>query len=502
MPVFIAMAAAAAAAHHYSKQLVSEEAASVDPSILQGLTSIDLLPSELRFIEQQPIQTIAFYEGNPSNAAAILWDRLNEIVQKNPWLGGCLAKGGKGEDYDTDNTPIRIWYDKSPSSLHPGMFQLLPRGLVHLGRTTSYTDLENRFHACSVSVKANSDILNNTQEALFKVSIIPEHLCSDASSDDGFTLVVSMSNVFGDDYTFFRIYDMLIGSDIIPLNPTRVQEFDVGVKNLMGTVESTYVEHITADSSWEKFFINDELEQTADIQGILFEVKSEWLMDMKKTKLQHERTSGENQSLHCIFKSPLDDLIIKNHKGNVINRVTCGNIIASWFWNLVRPDVGLMEVNLREHVEGTNANHAGNYTNSIAYTPVDYKTAEKVQKSIDAVCRISKRFDPPTILPRMRVNTRFSIVSNHLHFTRPKTETSYNGDGVHLATLNDEKFKLVRHLPLHFGDALKGVLPKRMSFLDLFCISDDRAGCFVVAPADVIKKIKICGIVQETIYSF
>eukprot|EP00956_Cyclotella_meneghiniana_P008023 scaffold10683_cov94-Cyclotella_meneghiniana.AAC.7 len=469
MPVFIAIAAAAAAAHHYSKQLVSEEAASVDPSILQGLTSIDLLPSELRFIEQQPIQTIAFYEGNPSNAAAILWDRLNEIVQKNPWLGGCLAKGGKGEDYDTDNTPIRIWYDKSPS-LHP--------------------------------VKANSDILNNTQEALFKVSIIPEHLCSDASSDDGFTLVVSMSNVFGDDYTFFRIYDMLIGSDIISLNPTRVQEFDAGVKKLMGTVESTYVEHITADSSWEKFFINDELEQTTDIQGILFEVKSEWLMDMKKTKLQHERTSGENQSLHCIFKSPLDDLIIKNHKGNVINRVTCGNMIASWFWNLVRPDVGLMEVNLREHVEGTNANHAGNYTNSIAHTPVDYKTAEKVQKSIDAVCRISKRFDPPTILPRMRVNTRFSIVSNHLHFTRPKTETSYNGDGFHLATLNDEKFKLVRHLPLHFGDALKGVLPKRMSFLDLFCISDDRAGCFVVAPADVIKKIKICGIVQETIYSF
>ena len=501
MPVFIAIAAAAAAAHHYSKQLVNKEAASVDPSILHGLTSIDLLPSEVRFIEQQPIQTIAFYEGSPSNGAAILWDRLNEIVQKNPWLGGCLAKGGKEEDSSTDNTPIRIWYDKSPSSLHAGMFQFFPRGLVQLDRTSPYSDLQNRFNAFSVSVKSNRDVLNNTQEVLFKVSIIPEHTSSDASSD-GFTLVVSMSNVFGDDYTFSRIYDMLIGSDVISLDPTRVREFDIGVNNLMGTVESEYVEHITADSSWEKFFLDDEIELTADLQGILFEVKNEWLMDMKKSKLQHEGNSGEHQSLHCVFESPLNDLVIKNQQGNIVKRVTCGNIVAAWFWNLVRPTVGLMEVNLREHVKGTNANHAGNYTNSIAYTPDDYQTAERVQKSLGAFCRISKSFDPPTILPRMRVNTRFSIVSNHLHYSSPKTKTSRNGDDNHLATLNDENFKLIRRVPLYFASALKGVLPKRMSFLDLFHINNDGVGCFVVAPPSVIEKISICGIVHETIYSF
>jgi hypothetical protein len=501
MPIFIVIAAAAAAARYLNsqKKLENEEAHPLDPSLLEGLTCIDLLSSEERFIGEQPIRYISFYEGNPSEAAQILWDRLNDIVEKNPWLCGCLVKGGSREvDADVENTPIRIFYDES-SSAHPGMFQSYPRGLVRLSRTTPYAELESVLGEFNTSVKANHELLNNMQEALFRVSIIPEH--SSCTGSDGFALVVSMSNVFGDDYTFFRLYNMLIGSDdIVSLNPLRVAEFDEGMRNLMGRYETEYVAHITSDPSWEKLFIADNLETpSADVRGKLFEVSTKWINEIKSSKLEHERETSNQHLFYSSFKSPLDNLILKDRKGVVVKRVTTEDIITSWFWNLVKPAVGLLEVNLRERVAVAKTNNAGNYTNSIAYLEDDYKTAERIQMSLSTFCRISKSADPPTILPRVRINTRLSIVSNHLPFCRSKSIV--NEADAQMYLLNDIRFKLIRHIPLYFASALSA-LPKRMSFLDIFEINHDRVGCFVVAPADVLSKIHVCGIVENTISSF
>lgn len=496
MPIFIAIAAATAAAHHLARLSDNDEnePTPIDASLLQNLTPIDLLQSEERFISKQPMQTMTFFKGKLSNAAPLLWDRLSDIVKKNPWLCGCLIKGGKDADTDLDNAPIRIWYDESSGTMNSHIFQLYPRGLIRLSRSTSYADIEIALDAFDVSVKANQDILNNVKESLFKVSIIPEH--SDAEYlPDGFAVIVSMSSVFGDDYTFFRLYNMLIGSDdIVSLNPRRVITFDNNVTNLMGSVEAKYAQHITGDPDWEKLFIRDEFEQSTQLQGWLFEVSNTWIYDVKKSKLDIERKSNDEHSCLNAFKSPLDDLIIKNRDGIILKKISTTDIIVSWFWNLVRPDVGLLEINLRKHVKEASADHAGNYTNAIAYTLEDYKTAERVRKSLDAYCRISKNFDPPSILPRMRVNTRFSIVSNHLALSEMKQTANL--------TNGKQKIELIRHVPLYFATALKASLTKRMSFVDLFRTNADKVGCFVVAPPDVMSKIETCGIVEETIFSF
>jgi hypothetical protein len=501
MPVFIAIGAAIAAAHHYSKQR-DNEAPLIDPSLLHGLTPIDLLPSEERFIDEQPIRTISLYEGSSSDAAAILWDRLNELVEKNPWLCGCIAKGGGKEiDASADNTPIRIWYDESANTIQPAMFQYHPRGLVQLNRTTPYANLESALASFDVYVKPNRDILNKTQEALFKVSIVPEDTISE-SSPVGFALVVSMSSVLGDAYTFFKLYNMLIGSTTVAqLQPMRVNRFDEDMSKLMGPNEAEYVSHITSDPSWEKFFIHDELRSSGHLQGRLFEVSGDWISDVMKSKLRHEQSTSKQQLLYNSLKSPMDQLVIKDCHGCVVKRVSTSDIIVSWFWNLVRPTVGLLEVNLREHVEVVNANHAGNYSNSIAYTPDDYKTAESIQNSQSTFCRVGKCFDPPTVLPRVRVTTRFSIVTNHLSYSkaeRKENEAHFEEKSL----LNDKRFKLIRHAPLYFISELKGVLPKRMSFLDLFQLGQDKIGCFIVAPADAMSKIDTCGIVDNTIFKF
>ena len=497
MPVFIAIAAATAAAHHLARQSDNEknEPTPIDASLLQNLTPIDLLQSEERFIYEQPLRAIAFYEGNLSEAAPVLWNALSDMVQKNPWLCGWLIKGGKDTDTVLGNAPIRIWYNESSCTMHPGIFQLYPRGLIRLSRSTPHADIEKVLDAFDVSVKSNQDTLNNMQEPLFKVSIIPEY--SDTESlPDGFAVIVSMSSMFGDDYTFFRLYNMLIGSDVVSLNPRRVTSFDNNVNNLMGNVEAKYVQHITGDPSWERLFISDEFDQSAQLQGSLFEVSNTWLNDVKKSKLDQERKSTDEHSFFATFKSPLEDLIVKDRDEIILKRISNTDIIVSWFWNIVRPDVGLLEINLREHVKEASATHAGNYTNAIAYTPEDYKTAERVRKSLNSFCRLSKNSDPPSILPRVRVNTRFSIVSNHLALcdTKQMADCTHEND--------QQKFKLIRHMPLYFATALKVSLPKRMSFLNLFQMNQEKVGCFIVAPADVMSKIETCGIVGETIFSF
>jgi hypothetical protein len=476
MPFFLVLGAAAAV-HYFQRRLSDDKdkllLPPVDPSELKGLTPIRLLPSEERFIDEHPIRVISFYEGNPSDAARILLDRLNDIVKANPWLSGCLVKGCTEQDAGVDNPPIRIWYDESAATFSPGMFQYLPRGLVHLCRTTPYAYLERILDAVDVSVKTNDDILNNTHASLFRVSIIPEHACTDALPD-GFALVMSMSNALGDDFTFFKLYNMLIGSEIVSLEPTRMESLPDSMAELMGANEAEYLAHITDDPAWEKIFINDESIHSADLQGRLFEVSSKWINDSKIANLRE----GSNE----------------------VKTITTADIIVSWFWNSIsRPAVGLLEVNLREHIKEAGPNHVGNYTNSIAFTSEDYKTPERIQQSRRTFCRVGRDFDPPTILPRVRVNTSLSIVTNHLPFCQKISTFDRNGED---NTLCCNDFKLICQMPLYLPITLKSILPKRMSFLDLFLISPERIGCFVCAPPDAISKIDECGIVHDTIFSF
>ncbi|KAL7515830.1 hypothetical protein ACHAWX_000906 [Stephanocyclus meneghinianus] len=502
MPFFLVIAAAAAAAHHVSQRRGNnheDERAMcvVDRSLLKGLTPIDLLPSEERLICEQPIRTISFYEGNSSDAARIFWDRLNEIVKANPWICGCLAKGGAEHDEGVDNPPIRIWYDESSTSCPPGLLQHFPRGLVHLSQDTPYAELASVLEKFDVCVKENCSILTNTNETLFRVSVIPRYSGTD-SLLDGFALVVSMSKAFGDDYTFFKLYNMLIGSPIVSLNPLRIRGFDRCMAKTMGTIEAEYVSHITEDPSWEKLFIRDSSENSANLQGRLFEVSTNWINNTKTSTLRHERESSLQNLISNSLQFSSTDSVISDQSGRTVKMISTIEIMVSWFWNLVRPSVGLFEVNLRERVKEVGANHAGNYSNAISYTAEDYKSPERIRESLSTFCRVGKNFDPPTILPRVRVNTCFSVVTNHLHYGKSIIEEGeVNGQ----MDMFNGNFKLIRHMPLFFSGTLKD-LPKRMSFLDLFQISPEKVGCFIYAPADVISIVDKCGIINECIFSF
>lgn len=73
-------------------------------------------------------------------------------------------------------------------------------------------------------------------------------------SINGFALVVSMSSLCGDDYTFHQIYNMIIGSTIDALGPIRHSDFEEATEQLISKQEAKYVSHIATDPTWERMF--------------------------------------------------------------------------------------------------------------------------------------------------------------------------------------------------------------------------------------------------------
>ncbi len=501
MPFIIGISAAAAAYHlvqlHGKRSSVesgngARKRNKFDKSLLKGFASVDLLPMEKDVLAlENPIQTISFYDGNPSDAARLLWSRLSEVVKANPWLSGWLVSDDltnyDPEYDDEDENDLRLWYDESGASFLPGLFQYFPVGLMPISRETPYTNYEHLMEEFRVTVESNVEIINNANETIFRVSVIPEHCAG--GDPGGFALVVSMSHVVGDGYTFYRIYNMLLGAPIVALDPRRDPNFVRDSEKLMGLQEANYVKHITTDPSWEKFFWwGEDIDNGTELSGGLFEISDDWVNNYKSAKLARERQMSAKPLFPNDFRS----------SGSELQSISTNDIITSWFWKTIKPSVGMMTINLRGRVDSATDGLAGNYHNSIAYTPSDYSSPDFIRRSLKKCRRAGVDFDPPTILPRARLSTTFSVVTNWSSLNKSGSGNE-RGDG---KCYFWDSFKLVRHMPLFYPSRLKEILPARTSFLVAFSSSPGKIGCFFIAPSGAVSKIESCGIMHEVLCRF
>ena len=134
----------------------------------------------------------------------------------------------------------------------PAIFQKLSHDHVPLNKDTPYSEYETIICGGKVTttVKTNPEIVNRKEESLFRVTVI-------SSSDDSneFALIASMSHICGDAHTFYRIYNMLLGTtQIVSLKPQRELLYSQKVMQLMGKQEAHYISHITTDPGWMKLF--------------------------------------------------------------------------------------------------------------------------------------------------------------------------------------------------------------------------------------------------------
>ena len=88
--VFFLLAGAGYAYYKYQQDAATVKEYPLDPDVdLEGKTGIDFLPLELRSpLISNAVTTISFYKGDYRTIKDKLEQRVQEIVQANPWLGG------------------------------------------------------------------------------------------------------------------------------------------------------------------------------------------------------------------------------------------------------------------------------------------------------------------------------------------------------------------------------------------------------------------------------
>jgi hypothetical protein len=339
--------------------------------------------------------------------------------------------------------------------------------------------------------------VNRKEESMFRVTAIV--------GNNELALVVSMSHICGDGHTYYRVHNMLLGEPITAMIPERELRYSEKVMDLMGRQEAHYISHITTDPAWAKLLrMTSAVEEDpgSELHMRAFVVNRHWVGNLKAAHLSEGTFTDITKS---IMRSPMANPTIYQKENSQNPTQSTNDIIVSWFWSLVKPNVGLMTVNMRGRIDIVSEDHAGNYHNPVPYTLQDYTTPTMIRESL-ASCRRAGRVpgsNMRTELPHPSSDLTFSIISNWACFRPPTTlteeEEEQEEDNL---PWNSEGVSLIRHLPIMFPEKLTKIMPKRMSCLVIFSCGNEDIGCVLMAPGKVMDEIDSCGIVQETIAEF
>ena len=508
--LIIAAAAYAAKANNEGTEDDSISPEDIDASFLEGKTPIELLPLEQKLtIFENPISTISFYECSsliPADFKSLvgrLENRVKDILRVNPWLGGWLVSGKGVGSFDKT---YRVWYDPNGEDSAPTIFQELTYKDVPVGRSTPFFEYETLLIKSTALVKNNPLAINRKNEPLFRVTIIPEQENVDDvdSPTIGFALLVSMSHVCGDAHTYYRIYNMLLGkAHVTALIPKRELGFSEKAMDLMGRNESLYVSNITTDPAWAKLFrvsssLDDDPE--SELKGRVFIVDEHWIGNIKAESMVQGNISDLAKS---VKRSPMSNAITYQLASVQNPTQSTNDILVSWFWNILKPDVGLMAVNLRDRVDIVSNNHVGNYNNPLSYTPDDYKTPQLIRESMKKCKRagVVEETGASSVLPRANPDITCSIVTNWSSFLPLAVNQLSEEDVDEGVEWNNDSVGLIRHLPLIYPQQMIKALPKRLSFMVIFSCGED-VGCLILAPRRVLPEIDSCGICKDVIAEF
>ena len=514
----------------------------IDPQFLEGLQKIELLPLEqtLTMLEW-PISTVTFFRSSSQETMNEAIDRLERrvhlLLQANPWLAGWLVRGkGKGS---FDQTP-RIWYD--PSGIRRPREHIVRRWShceVGIDVSTPYVEYESILRA-KCSVKTNPEVENRRSEPLFRVSVVsgannerdtrPTGGCERPARKSDFALIVSMSHICGDGHTFYNIYNSILGhTPVVELDPRREMTFTGKVQDKMGKREAFYVSHISNDPAWMKMFqrLGSDVssanrsgsthgEEHSDLGhrdpsklgGRVFMLNKHYIGNLKAAHLTIDGSVKFDDIATSTLRSPMvpgnfdDDDEEETGSGHLTE--STNDILVSWLWQLIKPNVGLMAVNFRGRIDSVNESQVGNYANTIAYTDADYASPMLIRKSLETCRRAGvDESGQPTVLPRAHSELTFSVATNwssfaHASAFKRKGRAVEGDDGT---TWFTEDIELIRHLPIVYPKKMLDRMPRRMSFFVIFSSGED-IGCFLIAPQCIMNEIDCCGIVKEVVAEF
>lgn len=524
----VLMVAIGAAAYTYANKNNDEDAGDgessnlppaepLEPDFLAALKPIDLLPLERTLtLFEAPNATITFMDGSPQVASDWLRSRVSEVVYRNPWLGGYLGKD------KSRGGAVSLFYDPSSDEVNTDVFASFDPGAIELTRETKYEDFGGTFSGHDVVVRCNADLVGRNQP-IFRVCVIPDA----KEPDDKFALVVSMSHVAGDGFTFHKIFKFLStdcdASDIEEMNPIRKHEFTEAVYDLCGSGEAFYVDRISRSPIWSKFTKRDE----TVIVRAAFYIEEEWVEGQKEAWEKMARmeeaekllignasakdmesnlapvgedevvaddcgprstsTPEQDKSAPTTSKQPLPaNFKVSFAAHQTASHITTNDIITSWFFRTCDATIGLMPFMLRERMPQFTSNDAGNYAITIPFPRKDYHSPMLIRDARPTGRRVHT--DIP--LPPHRAENRYGISIDW-------RGVGFKRGGLQLGPKGECKQAL--HLPCYQSQDYK-YIPKNFSSVHLFNAGPNgEPAVSIVCPDYVMDRVLQSGIVKGMI---
>jgi hypothetical protein len=320
-----------------------------------------LLEGERHFLHTTPIPTVTFYKGDlPSSSVST---RLEEILTVNPWLSGRLIQ-------HNESSPLCSAYpkkfDRSMLSAH---FQEVTIDNTPLSKEQRFHETSTLdvllSHVESFFVKKGIECLNKEDGVIFKVVVVK---VIDYDEDDNNTnvshisnqkqdvsvsiirtaLIVSMSHVIGDGYTYYKIFSAFDREKPIPvLLPQR------------------------------KSFLYQELTR---LQGSSFFISPLFLMSFFWTVMFRPVPNIQVYKVNKIEIEKMKENHFSSTKG--VTYLSTNDILSAWFFKACNLSFGFMPCNVRNRINGLTSDLAGNYLGFIFYDKDDYNYPENIRKSL------------------------------------------------------------------------------------------------------------------------
>lgn len=329
--------------------------------------TVALHPSEVaNNMYDAPITAASIFQGEPP--ADFLQDRASRILAANPWLASRLVTD--------EGTGIPCFRYPVNPTLSP-FFEQVDMAQVCASGTTVDSLLAESFAmplspAMAALFTRHGFNSLDADEPLCKI-----RLCT--GSDGRFAILLSMSHILGDGFTFNRIHRMLAPSaSVESLTPQRVEAFPEIAKGTGGLPGSLWFPRSeSADGKHKWLLESNAIWHTAETRaavglskegeedvpakdrtfgGGLFRVDKEWVAEQKRC------FEGDGET----------------------NWISTNDILTSWFLTRSKADMGAMAINARNRASGLGPQLAGNYQLGFLLHPDEYSTPAAIRRAVTA----------------------------------------------------------------------------------------------------------------------
>ncbi|CAK4122859.1 unnamed protein product [Aphanomyces euteiches] len=283
------------------------------------------------------ISTITFYEATTSTTdlhhatKAYLKDRLQAIVEANPWLGGRLTCGWLGSN-------LTLHFDPdAPSAIRVEE--------VELPELSSEINYDRLVSMCApLEVQSGLSVLN-TDLPLLRVHWI-------TVSDTQGALFFSLSHGLGDGYTYYRLYGMLsAGKPVEALTFDRLGDYEARAEAAIKGGNDAMA--MLKTPSFACNMVGNVLFGKTPVT-VMQTFNASWI-EQEKAKYKTMSSTGY---------------------------VSTNDVITSWVFRTSQCKVGFMAINFRGRIQDVDNHLAGNYETTLGYQPEDYATPALIRESL------------------------------------------------------------------------------------------------------------------------